>query len=223
MVTRVLLLDPARPNPDAIREAAEVIKTGGLVAFPTDTVYGLGAHLRDEAAMRRLFTAKGRPEGKPLIVHVCRVEQVFSVARQLPPKAHVLMRHFFPGPLTLVLPRHPQVSDVVTAGGDTVAVRMPAHPVALALIEAVGDPIVAPSANLSGARSATSAQQVLEDLEGRIEMVLDAGPAPLGQPSTVLDLTVEPPRILRAGALSAEALRAHVPIVEADQEPIGQE
>jgi L-threonylcarbamoyladenylate synthase len=189
-----------------------VLKAGGLVAFPTETVYGLGALATNEAAVRKIFSAKGRPEGKPLIVHLSRPDQIFQVVRYVPPVARVLMERFFPGPLTLVLPRHPDVPDAVTAGGDTVAVRMPDHPVARALIEAAGVPVAAPSANLSGARSSVSAEDVLADLDGRIEMVLDSGPAPLRQPSTVLDLTQDPPRILRQGATAADALREYTEI-----------
>ncbi|MBI3948532.1 MAG: threonylcarbamoyl-AMP synthase [Armatimonadetes bacterium] len=212
MSTRRLVVDPGHPDLAAILEAADVLRGGGLVAFPTETVYGLGARVTDEAAVRRIFAAKGRPEGKPLIVHVSRREQVSRVARDVPPAARALMARFFPGPLTLVLPRRPEIPDAVTAGGDTVAVRMPDHPVAQALIEALGEPVAAPSANRSGARSATTPEEVLDDLDGRIELVLDAGPAPLRQPSTVLDLTVEPARVLRQGAVPADALRRHVPI-----------
>lgn len=213
VATRRVRVDPRHPDPAAIAEAAAVLRAGGLVAFPTETVYGLGALATNDTAVRRIFAAKGRPEGKPLIVHISRLEQVRQVARTVPAEAQALMARFFPGPLTLVLPRHPDVPESVTAGGDTVAVRMPDHPVARALIEAVGVPIAAPSANRSGARSAVTADDVLEDLDGRIEMVLDAGPAPLRQPSTVVDLTVCPPRVLRHGALPIEALRSVLPDV----------
>ncbi|HHX39230.1 MAG TPA: threonylcarbamoyl-AMP synthase [Armatimonadetes bacterium] len=211
MATRRIVIDAHQPDPAAIAEAAAVLRAGGLVAFPTETVYGLGAPAMDEAAVRRVFAAKGRPESKPLIVHLSRAEQVEGVARCVPDLARELMTRFFPGPLTLVLPRHPQVPDVVTAGGDTVAVRMPDHAVARALIDCLGAPLAAPSANRSGARSAVSADEVLADLDGRIDLVLDAGPAPLRVPSTVLDLTSDPPRILRQGALPAAEIRKWVP------------
>lgn len=206
MNTERVGVDAANPDPAAIAAAAAVLRAGGLVAFPTETVYGLGALAADGAAVRRIFDAKGRPEGKPLIVHLSRPEQVDLVARDVPPAAAFLMARYFPGPLTLVLPARPEVPDAVTAGGRTVAVRMPDHPVARALIEAAG-PIAAPSANLSGARSAVTADDVLADLGGRIEMVLDAGPSPLRVPSTVLDLTADPPRVLREGAITEAELR----------------
>ncbi|NLC58155.1 MAG: threonylcarbamoyl-AMP synthase [Armatimonadetes bacterium] len=209
--TRRLPVDRERPDPAVIAEAAAILRAGGVVAFPTETVYGLAAVITDDAAVRRVFAVKGRPEGKPLIAHLARVEQVALVARAVPPVARELMARFFPGPLTLVLPRRPELPDSVTAGGDTVAVRMPDHAVARALIEAVGVPLAAPSANRSGARSAVSADDVMADLGGRIELVLDAGPARLQVPSTVVDLTVEPPRVVRHGAVPAVALRPYLP------------
>lgn len=212
MKTRRIVVDPREPDPAAIQDAAATLKAGGLVAFPTETVYGLGAVATDAAAVQHVFAAKGRPEEKPLIVHLSRQEQIHAVVRELPPIAQLLMEHFFPGPLTLVLRKHPSIPAVVTAGGDTVGVRMPDYPVARALIDAVGEPLAAPSANLSGKRSSISAEDVLADLEGRIDLVLDAGPSPLREPSTVLDLTVTPPRILRQGSLPADALRALIAI-----------
>jgi len=208
--TRVLAVDPRSPDPAAIEAAAEVIRAGGLVAFPTETVYGLGAAALDAAAVRRVFVAKGRPASDPLIVHLASADQVLDVARDLPPAAHELMRRHWPGPLTLVLPRRPHVPPEVTAGGETVAVRVPAHPVALALIAAAG-PLVAPSANLFSRPSPTTAQHVLEDLAGRVDLVLDAGPTAIGIESTVLDLTADPPQLLRPGGLTREELRDLLP------------
>ncbi|HEY3083341.1 MAG TPA: L-threonylcarbamoyladenylate synthase [Chloroflexota bacterium] len=201
--TRVLI-----PTDEAIREAAEVIRAGGLVAFPTETVYGLGANALDDAAVRRVFAAKQRPADDPLIVHLASAADVGSVAAEAPAGLAELADRFWPGPLTLVLPRGPAVPKSVTAGGETVAVRVPSHPVARRLIEAAGRPIAAPSANRFARPSPTTAEHVLEDLDGRIDLVLDDGPTPLGVESTVLDLTTEPPRILRPGGVTAEQLRA---------------
>jgi L-threonylcarbamoyladenylate synthase len=207
MDTRVVLADEA-----GIAEAARVIRRGGLVAFPTETVYGLGANALDEAAARGIFTAKQRPPDDPLIVHLLDAGDLERVASRLEPIDRLAER-FWPGPLTLVLPRAPAVPRVVTAGRDTVAVRVPAHPVARRLIEAAGVPIAAPSANLFGRPSPTTAAHVLEDLGGRIDLVVDGGPTTVGVESTVLDLTSEPPTILRPGGVPIEELRAVLPTV----------
>jgi len=190
----------------AIRKAAEIIRAGGLVAFPTETVYGLGASASDPAAVARIFSAKGRPSDNPLIVHVSDREQVYRVASSVPERAHFLMERFWPGPLSLVLPRSSAVPDLVSAGLPTVAVRMPSHPVALELIRTAGVPIAAPSANRSGRPSPTSAHCVLEDLAGRIDAVLDGGTCRIGVESTVLDLTGPRAVILRPGGITREAL-----------------
>lgn len=208
MKTEVLPIDPLTPAAEFIRRAAEVLRRGGTVAFPTETVYGLGANAWDAAAVRRIFIAKGRPSDNPLIVHVAHRRGVEEVVRAVPPEAEELMRSFWPGPLTLVLPRHPAVPDAVTGGLETVGVRMPAHPVALAFIEAAGVPVAAPSANRSGRPSPTEAGHVLEDLDGRIDLVLDAGPTGVGVESTVLDLTCRPPVLLRPGGVTLEELRS---------------
>ena len=209
--TCVLVVDPAHPDPSAVAQAASVLRRGGLVAFPTETVYGLGAHALDAAAVRRVFAAKGRPATDPLIVHLASAGQVAEVAAGLPPAAGELARRLWPGPLTLVLRRHPRVPPEVAVGRDTVAVRVPAHPVALALIAAAAVPVVAPSANLFSRPSPTTAQHVLEDLRGRVDVVLDAGPTAIGIESTVVDLTVDPPALLRPGGIPAEELRALLP------------
>lgn len=204
----------------AIARAAEVLRGGGLVAFPTETVYGLGADALDAAAVRKIFAAKGRPADNPLIVHVAAAEEVRALARTVPPAAEKLMR-LWPGPLTLVLPRADTVPAVTTAGQPTVAVRVPAHPVALALLQACGRPIAAPSANRSGRPSPTTAEHVVADLAGAVDVVLDAGPCPVGLESTVVDVTGAVPRVLRAGGVPVEALRAIVGEVEVSsgQEP----
>ncbi len=206
--TRVLAIHPERPEPHLIAQAAEIIRRGGLVAFPTETVYGLGANALDAAAVRRIFVAKERPSHDPLIVHVVGVEGLAQVAREVPPLAERLARAFWPGPLTFVLPKSEAIPEEVTAGLPTVAVRCPDHPVALALIRAAGVPIAAPSANRFGHTSPTTAQHVLDDLAGRIDLILDAGPTPVGVESTVLDLTQAPPVILRPGGLPKEILEA---------------
>lgn len=204
--TRRYRLDGARPDPDILAEAAAVIRRGGLVAFPTETVYGLGADALNAAAVRRIFAAKGRPASDPLIVHVGGVEELPRVVEDTPAVAEALAARFWPGPLTFVLPKAGRVPTEVTAGGPTVAVRCPAHPLARALIAAAGTPIAAPSANRFAHTSPTTADHVWDDLAGRIELILDGGPTRIGVESTVLDLTVEPPAILRPGGVTAEQL-----------------
>ncbi len=191
-----------------IARAATVIRAGGLVAFPTETVYGLGADALNEDAVRRIFLAKERPADDPLIVHIVHAQQLTQLARQIPQRAWDLAEKFWPGPLTLVLPKTDRVPAVTTGGLDTVAVRMPSHPVAKRLIELSGVPIAAPSANRFGRPSPTTAQHVWEDLAGRIELILDGGPTPIGVESTVLDLTQDPPMVLRPGGITLEELRA---------------
>lgn len=211
--TRVIRVDPNAPEPDAIAAAAAVIRAGGLVAFPTETVYGLGADATRADAAAGIFAAKGRPTSDPLIVHVAAVEALSQAASAVPPLAFDLARHFWPGPLTLVLRRSAAIPAIVTAGTDTVAVRMPAHPVAQALIAASGVPIAAPSANTFSRPSATTAAHVLADLGGRVDVILDGGPTPIGVESTIVDLLADPPVILRPGGIPVEALRAFIPDV----------
>src|SRR5215207_10008105 len=184
-----------RDDASGVGRAAEILRGGGLVAFPTETVYGLGAHALDASAVRGIFAAKGRPADDPLIVHVASAADVSRVA-DLTPDAERLAQRFWPGPLTLVLPKRPVVPAEVTAGLTTVAVRVPAHATARALLDAARLPIAAPSANLFSRPSPTRVEHVLEDLDGRIDAVLDGGPTPLGLESTILDLTASPPRLL---------------------------
>ena len=212
-MTAVVQVDPTRPNHEDIACAAECLRRGGLVAFPTETVYGLGTHALDGAAVRRLFEAKRRPASDPLIVHVSSFDLVAPLVVALPDEAEALASQFWPGPLTLVMRRASSVPLEVTAGLDSVAVRVPAHPVARALLLAASLPVAAPSANLFSRPSPTLAAHVLDDLDGRIDMVVDAGPTPVGVESTVLDLTVAPPAVLRAGAVTVEMLRAVIPDV----------
>jgi L-threonylcarbamoyladenylate synthase len=209
--TRVIPVDPSAPEADAIAAAAAIIRAGGLVAFPTETVYGLGADATRAEAAAKIFAAKGRPASDPLIVHLAAVDALSEVAAAVPPLAFALAARFWPGPLTLVLRRSARIPDLVSAGMDTVAVRMPAHPVARALIAAAGVPIAAPSANTFSRPSATSAAHVLADLGGRIDLILDGGPTPIGVESTIVDLLADPPAILRPGGIPLEALRALIP------------
>lgn len=212
--TLVLKVDPNTPEIKTIRVAANFIKNGGLVAFPTETVYGLGADALNPKAVRNLFKAKKRPLDNPPIVHVGDAQEVYRLTTEVPEKAERLMHVFWPGPLTLIFKRSKIVPAVTVAGLDTIAVRMPRHNVALALIRESGCPLAAPSANLAGKPSPTTAEHVLEDLKGRIDAVLDAGPTKIGVESTVLDLTVDPPQILRPGGTPLEALKGVLGKVE---------
>jgi L-threonylcarbamoyladenylate synthase len=208
LITRRLLVSAQKPSLQAIAEAAALIRAGSLVAFPTETVYGLGANALDGSAVKRIFSAKQRPATDPLIVHLARLRELPRVVAEVPPVVEQLAAAFWPGPLTLILPRGAAVPAVVTAGRETVAVRIPHHPVAQSLINAAGLPIAAPSANRFGHTSPTTAVHVLADLDGRLDMVLDAGPTPLGLESTVLDMTAPVPTVLRPGGVSVAALQA---------------
>ncbi len=196
---------------EALGRAAAILRAGGLVALPTETVYGLGANALDRAAVERIFAAKQRPAWDPIIVHVAPPDReesmLLALVEEIPARARRLMDAFWPGPLTLLLPRTRAVPDAVTAGRPLVGVRMPAHPVALALIRRAGVPVAAPSANLFGHTSPTTAAHVLDDLDGRIDAVLDAGPTPHGVESTVLDPSSTPMLIYRPGAVTAEQIQ----------------
>jgi L-threonylcarbamoyladenylate synthase len=194
-------------NREAIERAGEVIREGGLVAFPTETVYGLAADVFNEQAVARVFEVKGRPANNPLPVQIASKDDLPRLVSEIPPIAERLMDKFWPGPLTLVFSVCTEVSELVTAGTGKVGIRMPDHPVALALIEAAGTPIVAPSANTSGQPPPTTAQEVLEYLDGKIELIVDAGPTRLKVSSTVVDVTESPPRILRLGSIGEEELQ----------------
>jgi L-threonylcarbamoyladenylate synthase len=204
--TRVLPIDPDDPDPQVVGVAADVIRRGGIVAFPTETVYGLGANALNDAAVHGIFDAKGRPAGNPLIVHAVGEAMVRQVVADWPPGAISLARHFWPGALTLVLPKGQSVSGIVTGGGNTVAVRWPDHPVAQALILEARLPIAAPSANRSSELSPTRGEHVKRSLGGRIDLILDGGPTANGIESTVLDLTTDPPTVLRPGPISIAEL-----------------
>jgi L-threonylcarbamoyladenylate synthase len=199
MVTRVLAVDPAAPPAAALEDAATVLRAGGLVAFPTETYYGLGAAALHPAAVRRIFDVKGRPESRPVLVLVDGQGMVETFTTGTSPTARMLMARHWPGPLTLVLRAAPSVPLEVTAGTGTVGVRLSAHPVARALVHAFGAPVTAPSANPTDRAPATTAARVLAYFDGVIELVLDGGATPGGLASTVLDVTVDPPVTLRAG------------------------
>jgi L-threonylcarbamoyladenylate synthase len=205
--TLMLKVIPEKPEIEKVQAAAKIIQQGGLVAFPTETVYGLGAEALNPKAVLALFEAKKRPLDNPPIVHVESISDIYRLAKQVTPKADKLMRTFWPGPLTLVFKRSKKVPDVTVAGLDTIAVRMPQHAVALALIRESQCPIAAPSANLAGKPSPTSAQHVFDDLNGRIDAIMDAGPTRIGVESTVLDISVDPAQVLRPGGTSFEALK----------------
>ncbi|WP_297490927.1 L-threonylcarbamoyladenylate synthase [Thermococcus sp.] len=202
--------------------AARLLREGRLVAFPTETVYGLGADALNAGAVRRIFEVKGRPADNPLIVHIADMEWLGKLARLVPETALTLARRFWPGPLTLVLPAEDRVPAVTRGGLDTVAVRMPAHPVALRLIELAERPVAAPSANISGRPSPTDAGHVVEDFYGRIDCIVDGGPTPIGVESTVLDLTGERPVLLRPGGLPLEEVERVVGPVEVHPAVRGQ-
>jgi L-threonylcarbamoyladenylate synthase len=207
MITMRWPIDKTNPQPELLNKAADLLKSGELVAFPTETVYGLGADAYNAPAVKKIFEVKGRMPQSPLLVHVSNYSQVEDLVAGIPSRARQLMEQFWPGPLAVILSASNRVPDEVLGGNTTVGLRMPAHPVALALIEAAG-PIAAPSANLSGRPSPVSAQHVLDDLGGRIAAILDAGPTGLGLESTILDLSRSVPEILRLGGVPAEQLEA---------------
>ena len=193
-------------DPAAIEEAAALLRAGRLVAFPTETVYGLGAHALDGEAVARIFAAKGRPASNPVIVHVADVDGARALAGQWPPVAGALAERFWPGPLTLVVPKAAAVPDGVTAGGPTVGLRVPAHPAALTLLRAAGVPVAAQSANRSMEVSPTTARHVADSLGDAVDLILDGGPTRVGLESTVLDVSQSPPRLLRPGMVTRRTL-----------------
>jgi len=204
-------------NPDQIALAAEYLRKGELVAFPTETVYGLGAPIFNPEACAKIYLAKGRPSDNPLIAHISSLDQIDQIAREIPPEFFLLAKAFFPGPLTVVLKKHPAVPSIVSGGLDTIAVRMPSHPIARQLISALGQPIVAPSANLSGKPSSTTADHVMADFEGKIGAVIDGGATEYGIESTVVSL-VGKPCLLRLGAIPKAQIEQILPLGEATLE-----
>ena len=218
--TEIIKVHPTQPEPSIIEQAAGLLRAGELVVFPTETVYGLGADTLQTAALERIFVAKGRPFSDPLIVHIADEASLEQLTTFIPVQARRLASVFWPGPLTLILSRGPSVPHLATAGLETVAIRMPRHPVALALIRALGSPIAAPSANRFMHVSPTTAQHAYSDLAGRIPLILDSGPCEVGVESTVLNLCTEPPIILRPGGVSLEALRTILPDVQPPRQQI---
>lgn len=216
MNTKVVRIDEQHIDNTLIREAGRIIREGGLVAFPTETVYGLGGDALNPASSEKIYEAKGRPSDNPLIVHIARIEDLPALVRYVPETAKKLAAAFWPGPLTMIMEKSEMVPRETTGGLDTVAVRMPSHPTALAFIEAAGGYVAAPSANRSGRPSPTVADYVAEDLNGRIEMILDGGNVELGLESTIVDLTTEPPVILRPGFVTEEELAGVLGQVEQD-------
>lgn len=216
METEVVYLDRLDIDENKLSQAANIIKNGGLVAFPTETVYGLGANGLDEDAVKKIYIAKERPQDNPLILHVSSMDEVSRLVDKIPQEARLCMDKFWPGPLTIILNRSKLVPDIITAGLDSVAIRMPNNPIALKLIEMANTPIAAPSANTSGSPSPTKANHVIEDLNGKIDMIIDGGSAEVGLESTILDLTGDTPSILRPGGITLEQLRQVMPNVVVD-------
>ena len=207
----------AKADEASIRQAGQILKRGGLVAFPTETVYGLGADALNEDAAAKIYAAKGRPSDNPLIVHITERKMLDGIVSEVSPQAELLMEKFWPGPMTLIFKKSDLVPYGTTGGLDTVAVRMPSHPIARAVIDAGGGYIAAPSANVSGRPSTTTAAHVIEDLSGRIEMILDGGQAVIGLESTIVDMSVEPPVILRPGAITKDMMEAVIGPGEIDK------
>lgn len=201
---------------DQLAEAADLLKNNEVIAFPTETVYGLGANALSDEAVSKIFIAKGRPSDNPLIIHIAELEQVYHLVQEIPDHAKNLMDAFWPGPLTLVFKKRTGISKIVTAGLDSVAIRMPDHLVALHLIKSAGVPVAAPSANLSGKPSPTLAEHVTRDLDGRIAGIVDGGPTGVGLESTVVDCTGEIPTILRPGGVTLSQLEKVVGLVKID-------
>ena len=214
MPTEIAVVDPVNPSASIIARAAELLRSGGLVAFPTETVYGLGADATNAAAVERIYRAKGRPATNPMIIHVGDIEAAKACSTEWPIDANRLAEAFWPGPLTIVVPASKSIAPIALAGGSTVGLRMPNNPIALALLRAVDRPIAAPSANRSETLSPTTTEHVLRTLNGRIDFILDGGPTTGGVESTVVDLSVHPPRLLRPGLVTAKTIRAHLPLLE---------
>jgi L-threonylcarbamoyladenylate synthase len=217
MTTEYVVLSEETPDPEVIERAGRIIKSGGLVAFPTETVYGLGGDALSPASSKKIYAAKGRPSDNPLIVHVYRFEDIEPIVREIPPQAVKLAESFWPGPLTMIFHKNDRVPAETTGGLDTVAIRLPSNKIAQALIKASGGYIAAPSANRSGRPSPTLARYCMEDLDGRVEMVIDGGQVGIGLESTIIDLTEEEPVILRPGFITRKKLAEVLGSVDVDR------
>lgn len=214
MKTEILKINPINPEKSKIKIAARIIQRGGIVAFPTETVYGLGANALNQKAIKKIFKAKGRPIDNPLIVHIADKKEVYTLAKKVPKEAERLIEKFWPGPLTIILIKSKIVPKTTTAGLETVAIRMPANRIALSLIKETKMPIAAPSANLSGKPSPTRAEHVILDLYGKIDAIIDGSIAKIGVESTVLDLTTNPPTLLRPGGINLQELKEVLGMIE---------
>jgi len=204
IITKIVKVDPENIDYNIIKEAADIINRGGLVVFPTETVYGIGADALNDAAVDKIFKAKGRPQDNPLIVHIAELDELYCLASEVPKKAELLAERFWPGPLTMILYKRKILSDKITAGLNTAAIRLPVNKIALALIRESKKPIAAPSANTSGSPSPTEASHVIEDLMGKVDMIIDGGSTYIGLESTVVDMTGDIPMILRPGGVTLE-------------------
>lgn len=223
MKTKTGKIENIQYNTDIISEAGAILKKGGLVAFPTETVYGLGADALNEKAAEKIYAAKGRPSDNPLIIHITHMGALKKIVKNIPKKAYAVASRYWPGPLTMIFDKSDMVPYGTTGGLDTVAVRMPDHEIARAVIDAGGGYIAAPSANTSGRPSPTRAEHVMEDMEGKIDMIVDGGPVDIGVESTILDLTVTPPMILRPGAVTREMLEEILGTVAEDGAMLGDD
>lgn len=221
MKTKLIQIDQTKELDPQLMEAAEVIRNGGLVGIPTETVYGLGANALDASASAKIYAAKGRPSDNPLIAHISCMEELPALVSEIPEAGRKLAQAYWPGPLTMVFPKSEAVPYGTTGGLDTVAVRMPSHPIANCLIRLSGVPIAAPSANTSGRPSPTRAEHVMEDMDGKIEMILDGGEVGIGLESTIVDVSGEIPMLLRPGAITIEMLRETLGEVEIDPAILG--
>ncbi len=206
MKTKIININSKNPEKEKIKTAAKILRSGGLVAFPTETVYGLGADMFNKKAIKKIFSVKGRPNDNPLIVHIYKKEQIYEVAEKVPPSAKILIEKFWPGPLTIVLTKKKNIPNEVTAKLSSIAIRMPKNIIALELIKATNTPIAAPSANLSGKPSPTSAKHVIDDLNGKIDCILKGNDSAIGLESTVIDLTEKVPTILRPGKITVKQI-----------------